>query len=533
MAKIVLLFVFGFLLKNSNSVFSQNAWEKRYYDYTNSSPYMYSADTDLKFDTIGGKYFFVGESHGGLTSVYMIDTLGNILFRNYYSGIAGGGKNWILTKDGGIIVSDIEGHNGNSIKTLFKTDSNYTIQWKYQYEIPLSTGRCGLVETMEDNFVLVGTAHFTSYVRPFLIKTDSLGAPLTIKYYTDLFAYPRKIIQTRDENYLIAANAYLSDGAVLFKTDTSGVVLWCKSYFRPKGFINDIFEKENGNLIVVGNTDTTFQTPSAKMFVMEVDSAGNTLWTKTYGDSINRFIFRPVTFSYFRPIKIKQTFDGGYIIVNSIMVSPNFTYEDIVLLKVDSIGNVQWERRHGTNNQYEIGINIIQTPDTGYFVAGVFNTGQIFEEGYYFLKTDSLGSVGCDEYSDIIAQSSLLPTDSNIFVTDSTLVINQYIALVNDTIRLPPDSLPGCIVDGIAANYFEVYEFSVYPNPSSGVVHLSTGSADNKDVFIYDLMGKEIYSKRNTLETDLNINLSKNAKGIYLLTVTSHTWRATAKVVLY
>lgn len=527
------MIVFGLVF--SNYSFCQNIWEKRLYDYTNISPYMYSADTDLKFDTTSRKYLFVGESHGGLNSIYKIDSLGNLAFRNYYSGTGGDLKNSLFTKDGGLFISNGEPHSNYVIKTLFKTDSTYNIQWKYQYDMPLSTSRCGLVETSDSKFLLTGTAHYTSYVRPFLIKTDSIGIPLTIKYYTNLFAYARKIIQTKDSQYLIAANEYLGEGAILLKVDTSGIVLWAKSYLRPKGFINDLFEKDNGNLILIGNTDTTLQTPISKMFMMELDSSGNIIWTKAYGDSLNRFIFRPVSNSYFRPIKIKQTLDGGFIIITSIMISPNNSYEDLVLLKTDNIGNVQWERRHGKNNQYEVGINIIQTPDTGYFVAGVFNDDDpwIQKSGYYFLKTDSLGSVGCDEYTDSITVVSLLPTDSSITVEDSAIVINQYVALVHDTIRAPADSLPGCTPVGIPANNFEGYVLSVYPNPTGGSIHLSTGSVDKKDILVIDLMGKEIYSIRNTFESDLDIDLSKNAKGIYLLKFSSVEGSRTVKVVLF
>ena len=528
--------IFFFLLVCiTTSSSGQITWEKRYYDDENDSPDLYSCDVGLIFDTPNQSYLFAATTHGGIFSLHKLDLDGVLFYRNYLTSAGGSLKAAIFCNLGGILISDNEPHSTYTVKTLIKLDTANIVQWKYQYDIPLSTMRCGLVETGDNKFLLTGTAHFNPFVRPFIIKADSMGSPITVKYYTDLFAYPRKVIQTRDGNYIVAANAYLGDGAVLFKTDTSGVVLWAKSYLRPNGFIHDMIEKENGNIILIGNTDITSQTPVARMFIMETDPQGNSLWIKAYGDSINRLIFRPVTPSYFLPIQIKPTLDNGFIVVGSIKVAPNQTFEDLVLLKIDSTGNVQWERRHGFGLQYENGLQVIQTPDTGYFVAGVFNDHDpwIPKSGYYFLKTDSLGSIGCGDYSDSIAVINLLPTDSSFSVTDSTLTINIFTALVHDTTYAMADSLPNCFEVNVAEyNSDDIFSFITFPNPTTGIFHLSLppDAIEAKDIFIYDLMGREVSATFGTRQTDFDFTLS--GKGIYLVKIFSEGKTVVKKVVV-
>ncbi|MCP4632393.1 MAG: hypothetical protein GY855_05665, partial [candidate division Zixibacteria bacterium] len=62
---------------------------------------------------------------------------------------------------------------------------------------------------------------------------------------------------------------------------------------------------------------------------------GDTLWTHTYGDSLNEFI-----------ISAQPTSDGGY-------VAAGYTYSygsglrDVYVIKVDSQGDTMWTRAYG------------------------------------------------------------------------------------------------------------------------------------------------------------------------------------------
>ena len=61
--------------------------------------------------------------------------------------------------------------------------------------------------------------------------------------------------------------------------------------------------------------------------------------------------------------------------------------------------------------------------------------------------------------------------------------------------------------------------FSLGPNPANSFIKLNIPSQINIDgVRIYDILGKEVYSKA---ELENQINISKFSKGMYLLKVSS------------
>ena len=52
--------------------------------------------------------------------------------------------------------------------------------------------------------------------------------------------------------------------------------------------------------------------------------------------------------------------------------------------------------------------------------------------------------------------------------------------------------------------------------------HLSTSREQNpKDVFVSNILGEKIYESLNTNRQEIEIDLSKNAKGVYLVKVIS------------
>ena len=528
MQKRFLQLLFFLLLGNIFSTRAQNTWDKFYSDYDADLPNIDYAAIDIKYDSINSKYIFLGLSHGSWVSIYELSDNGNLLFRNYYHTILhSDGQTLRFTSDGGAIVSDYEVQGILSIKNLYKIDSLYNIVWKQQYNIRANIG-CGLIETTDQQFALAWTITLADN-HPLVSLVDTVGNLVLSKIYSS-HGIVRTIKQTVDGNYLLAFNSEVGEGSILCKLDSSLGVLWSKSYFRQDGVIIDLIEKPNGNLLVAGNTGFTTQTPYPLLYLMELDSQGNVLWTKTYGDSTYRFVDFDDNHGWnFLPIKIKQTSDGGLILVTTM--TNQGSNSDLVLLKTDQFGNIVWERRHGDGFFSDTGLDLIQAADSGYFVIGGFYRSPI-SAGYYLLKTDSLGSIGCSEYSDVVTQNNLLPTDSNLTITDSVVVLNQYLATVHDTTDYPADSVPGCIEVNVPENDLLSIDLVIFPNPTTGIFHLTfpADAIEAKDIFIYDLMGREVSATFGTRQTGFDFTLS--VKGIYLVKVFYEGKTAVRKVVV-
>src|SRR3972149_1238818 len=67
---------------------------------------------------------------------------------------------------------------------------------------------------------------------------------------------------------------------------------------------------------------------------------------------------------------VKQTFDGGYVIAG---YTSGFGAgdKDYIVIKTDSLGNVQWTKTYGGSGEDEgNSVSIQQTADSGYIVTG-------------------------------------------------------------------------------------------------------------------------------------------------------------------
>ena len=508
--------------------FGQSTWE-RFYNYFYFTDGIRGTRGDIKYDSASDKYNFLGIDNEYRVAKYDISAQGDLLSWNYF-GVDLMSTDQIIkfTKDKGMIVGGYDTLAPNTAcETLYKIDSTNNIVWKHKYNWPGLTH--GLIETIDSKFVLAWGV-YDSINYPVIIKTDSAGKLLASRKY-NINCLVRLVEQTADGNYLLAFNSnFMSgNGFILVKTDTSFSPLWSKSYLRPRGVIVDLIVKTNGNLLLAGITDTTFQTQYPKLYLMELDAFGNVLWTKTYGDLNYPMVVSNITYGFrFDPIKIYQTLDQGLVLITTMRFPGN---NDLVLMKTDSMGNFEWERRYGDANYPELGVNLLQTPDSGFFVVGAFVRSPI-NMGYYLLKTDPLGYVGCTEVSDIIPVVSLLPTDSTIVITDSLFDPRENVTWVQDTVDVPPDSLTSCFPVKIKEFYKWYYSPIAYPNPTTGVFHLKMpeGVRGEKNIFIYDLAGREVSSTIHTFKTEFDFTLT--AKGIYLVKVADAERTVVVKVVV-
>jgi hypothetical protein len=72
---------------------------------------------------------------------------------------------------------------------------------------------------------------------------------------------------------------------------------------------------------------------SGDVILIKVDSLGNIVWSKRYGGPREE-----------RAFSVKQTSDGGYITVARTKSFVDTTRGDVLLIKTDPNGNLQWGR---------------------------------------------------------------------------------------------------------------------------------------------------------------------------------------------
>src|SRR6185503_10007561 len=100
-------------------------------------------------------------------------------------------------------------------------------------------------------------------------------------------------------------------------------------------------------------------------WIVKIDAFGNKQWDKTYGGQLQDWLF-----------SVRQSMDGGYIL-GGYSISPISGEKtdsskgsfDYWIVKVDSLGNKQWDKDFGGTLREEFE-NVFQTSDTGYLIAG-------------------------------------------------------------------------------------------------------------------------------------------------------------------
>jgi regulation of enolase protein 1 (concanavalin A-like superfamily) len=170
----------------------------------------------------------------------------------------------------------------------------------------------------------------------YLIKTDSLGDTLWTRTYGggyDDVGY--SVQQTSDGGYIITGMTESFDvnsgDVYLIKTDAFGNQFWETTFggsFKDAG--HSIQQTSDGGYIITGSKDFQYHPPLypwAELCLIKTDSWGETLWTRTFGDT-----------SLDQGMSVQQTSDGGYIITGFFSFDP--IERAIYLIKTDVNGMV-------------------------------------------------------------------------------------------------------------------------------------------------------------------------------------------------
>jgi len=76
---------------------------------------------------------------------------------------------------------------------------------------------------------------------------------------------------------------------------------------------------------------------------------------------------------------------------------------------------------------------------------------------------------------------------------------------------------------------FDKVELTIYPNPTSNLLHIETKQTDVTAVEIFDLQGKSV--KQVSLVNETNINVSDLANGMYFIKIATANGQVTRKFV--
>jgi hypothetical protein len=247
--------------------------------------------------------------------------------------------------------------------------------------------------------------------------------------------YGRRIEQTPDGGYIVLNETYSWDGDVvgyhaggnglfsdiwIVKLDASGQnILWQKTYggdFNDVGFSLRLTDddgdgqKDDGFIIAAGAESSNGTMPPRDanqvgydIITMKYDLSGNLQWHARFGGTRSD-----------RGYDVVQTNDGGYAVIGStesysgdLEGLPSKGDVDIVLLKYTANGNLQFKQRFG-GSKSDNGIAIAQSPDDCIILMSDAKSSDGDVPGHY----------GSDERFDIWLMKWCEPVQLPVTLTD-------------------------------------------------------------------------------------------------------------------
>lgn len=326
------------------------------------------------------------------------------------------------------------------------------------------------------------------------------------------------------------------DGLVV-KLDTAGNILWSRCLGgTDQDIIYACTAGPEGSIVVTGYSFSTDDDLSGAddyglLWVMQVDSSGNKLWSYRYGS----FLFAE------RGNDITKTKDGGYLVAgttegNDGDVSGNHGARDIWLLKLDSAGILQWQKCYGGSKSEDL--SKVQALSNGNFLvfgSTKSNDGDVtgFHSGgpdmldYWVFCIDSVGNLLWDKAyggnANDWGAGGVAFDNHTLFLGgfatsadgDKTTYIGDYdfwLLKVQDTTTTPTAVPHATVSTGI----------SIYPTVSrDGVFYLKNPKELPVRYAVYDMSGKRIATREETIGTLSRIKLQTAIPGIYQVAVYS------------
>ena len=488
MKKIYLLILSLFFI---NTAFSQVAieWQKTYGGSGEEGINSIIQTPDGGFIAVGSSTSNDGDVNVnyGFDDVWVVklDPYGNIQWEKSYGGSSGDGAYDILqTNDGGYIIAaqsnsidyNVTNNYGDVDCWIFKIDSLGNLIWEKSFGTGTYDTSLKITKGYNNEYVISGRS-----------DEPLNGWPSSWNYYT-------------------------------VKIDTVGNLQWQKFFggTAPDWSLSNIATSDGG-FIFSGNTrsnnlDVTGNHGASDGWLVKVNANGNMEWQKCLGGTLWEDIFC-----------INKTFDGGYIFSgasnsNDGDVSGNHGSYDYWIVKIDSLANIQWQKCLG-GSLYEKSNYIHQTFDGGYITVGSsYSNDQVVSGNkggadIWVVKIDTIGNIqweinlggSDDDFARIIKQININDyiiaghTYSNDQdVTGNNGLSDAWIIKISD-----PNSI---------FQYDFKINYSIFPNPTTGELNISFKLDKSSDVEIelFNSLGQSVktFSQKKLTAGENKINFS-------------------------
>lgn len=499
-----------------------------------------------------------------LTGIFALNCFSQAPSIQWQKGLSGSQTDFatciILTTDGGYVsIGDTYSSDGNFTANhgstdgwVSKFDANGITQWEKVLGGSSMDNFLSIIQTSDGGYIIVGRTYSNDgdisgfHDSPnttdcWVIKLNNLG---NIQWQKSLGGkgsdLGRSVLETSNGGFMICGSTTSFDGDVsanhgtgstsdywVINLDANGTIIWEKTYGGSNedqsfsmsktidgGFVIAGMENSTGGDVTIHN-GLSF---AFNCWVIKINSIGVLQWDKSY-----------LLSSYTAPSCIKQTSDNGFIMSGRSGMVGNQTTFDGLIIKIDSIGNLQWQKSCGGTQQDDL-ISVVEVGNGEYVASGVThsNDGDITNylggtSDCWLLRFDLNGNIVWKKTyggSDEDGMSVIQKTNDNSFIAagysssiDFDVTTNSNNSSVNTWIvKFNPLSV------GIEETKLTT-TFSLHPNPANDVININaTKCLINQTYILIDALGQIVLDGKLENQNTV-INLQKLTSGFYTLQI--------------
>lgn len=303
------------------------------------------------------------------------------------------------TADQGFVMTGITGgwldDGSDDDAYLVKTDRFGNLEWQ------VGLGGSDLEEGASialapDGGYLIGGSSVVNggSASSYLVKVDANGGEVWHKTFepASFVSIVTSIEPTSDGGYILGAT---TNGAgyygYLMKTNGSGDPVWKRTVGAQ---ILAVQPLADGGFVGLGSALVSNPSPNLveRVVLVRTNAAGTVLWQKLVGYGV--------------PVSLALEPDGGFLVAGMSRAFGPGDY-DAYWLKLDSSGGPVWERHFDSAGWSERGVAVGRAPEGGYFVlASTHAPAPAVGDHPLLLKTDTLGNV---EWSRTYGDGTTMP----------------------------------------------------------------------------------------------------------------------------
>jgi putative intracellular protease/amidase len=315
--------------------------------------------------------------------------------RTYGGEEAEGARDVCACPDGGFLVAGYTFSHGTGDADLLvvKTDAMGEMEWSRTFG-GAGTEYGNACLSLLDGYLVAGyTSSFGSGGKDvYVIKLDEKGKEIWSKTFGGpSWDVGKAICESGDGNFYVCGYTHSfgkgEEDVYLIKFDKDGNKHWSKTFGGDRLDMANSISLTEDNGLLIGATSGSFSS-NTDFFLIRLDDKGEELWSKTYAAEGQR----GHAFDWCN--KMIGTRDGGAILTG---YADNQDVMDVHLIKTDADGNQMWARTLGNQPFYDFGNDIVEMADGSCIVAGttksISKSKEIYNNDVYFVKLDSSGNV--------------------------------------------------------------------------------------------------------------------------------------------